>query len=101
MIPELVIGVASREFEAWLISDEAAVRAAASKDFSFPGNPEGLEPRAAKDLLRGLIRSSPRAGEESIVRREIVEKLDLDLVAKRCRSFQNFREDLRNPPPTS
>lgn len=99
VVPELVIGVANKEFEAWLVGDEEAVRECVGEGFSIPGNLEDMERRAAKNKLLGLIRSSSRASEESVVRREIAEQLDLDRTASRCPLFRKFRDDLRNPPP--
>ncbi|TDJ66284.1 MAG: DUF4276 family protein [Planctomycetota bacterium] len=101
VVPELVIGVANKEFEAWLLGDEAAVRECVGEGFSIPGKLENMERRAAKNQLRELIRSSSRAAEESIVRREIAERLDLDLTSKRCPSFRKFRDDLRQVTSTS
>lgn len=101
VVLELVIGVANKEFETWLVADEAAVRECVGEDFSIPGRLERMERRAAKNQLRELIRSSSRSSEESVVRREIAERLDLDLTARRCPSFRKFRDDLRNPAPTS
>lgn len=93
--------MANKEFETWLLGDEAAVRECLGQGFSIPGKLETMERRAAKNRLRELIRSSSRAADESVVRREIAERLDLDLTAWRCPSFRKFRDDLRNVTSTS
>jgi hypothetical protein len=66
-----VVGVAVEEFEAWLISDMDAVRMVLGGDLAEPRSPEKLEPRAAKQLLRGWISASRR--DEPLIRSDIAK----------------------------
>jgi hypothetical protein len=100
LVPALVIGVAVREFEAWLIADEAALRRAVGRH-APTSKPESLPPREAKGFLTGAISASPRREDEFEVRRELARSCDMHVVAQRCRSFQRFRGELRDPSPVS
>lgn len=87
-----VIGVAIQEFEAWLISDDAAVSAGLGSGFPTPAAPESMAPGEAKRLLEACI---ARAGADAQqVRRTIAALADLDRLARRSPAFHLFRTDL-------
>jgi uncharacterized protein DUF4276 len=89
---ETVIGVATQEFEAWLIADDVAVSRAMGATFPTQKNPEEMKPREAKNVLADAI---GRAGSDPrVVRRTIARTCGLDVVSSRCPSFRRLREDL-------
>jgi hypothetical protein len=91
MLP-VVLAVSVREFEAWLIADEAALSAAASLDVPrFPA-PDRMKPGEAKKHLADVC---GRSSEDAhAIRSTIARKCDLDAVCRRCRSFDRFCRDL-------
>ena len=92
--PPAVVAVPIQEFEAWLISDVAALRAVigagdATKD------PEAMGPGEAKTTLESrLAASTTEIRAQRAMKIAIVNTLDLDAVAKRSRSFEQFRKGL-------
>ncbi|HYD41838.1 MAG TPA: DUF4276 family protein [Anaeromyxobacter sp.] len=91
------IGVAVQEFEAWLVSDHAAVQGSLGIEFPATPEPEAMRPREAKRLLDDAIARSGKAAAE--VRNTIAGLLNLTAVANRCRAFKAFRESLRASKP--
>lgn len=89
----VVIAVAVREFESWLVADGQAASQACGKSVSLDGEIERLERRAAKDRLQNWI-ADQNALSDRAARRSIAELADLDVVAKRCPSFATFLKDL-------
>jgi len=87
------IGVAVQEFEAWLVSDQAAVQRSLGAEFAAAPDPEGMRPREAKRLLDDAITRSGKPASQ--VRMALAGLLSLALVAKRCRAFKAFFENLR------
>lgn len=54
------IGVPVQEFEAWLVADEVAVRAACGRTVPKAPGPEGMKPGEAKQLLGQWLASVAR-----------------------------------------
>ncbi|MFP4599349.1 MAG: DUF4276 family protein [Persicimonas sp.] len=95
-----VIAVAVQEFEAWLISDISAVRAALRIDADEPSSPEKMAPREAKQQLTDWITHSERADEDPLrLRSDIAMSCDLEQLANRCDSFRRFLDDLEAALP--
>ncbi|MBI5516443.1 MAG: DUF4276 family protein [Deltaproteobacteria bacterium] len=97
-----VIAVAVEEFEAWLLADEAALRAALDREIPAAPSPEELPPGAAKKKLNALCdggnASSDRKPRRRQVRQTLCEQASLDALARACPSFKAFLEDLRAVP---
>jgi len=74
--------------EAWLLADEDAVQKICGASRLFQ-NPERIED--PKSELRRLLNQRPYTRE---VARHIAEIADVNLVAKRCPSFQKLRDAL-------
>jgi hypothetical protein len=90
--PPVVIGVAVREFESWLITDLQAVRSALDIAIDEPQGREGLEPGEAKKLLDGWIETSGESNRGARVR--IAQELQLEALTRGSRSFRRFQEEL-------
>src|SRR5712692_2475002 len=80
--------VAVPMLEAWLLADENAVQRVCGSSRVFQ-NPERIED--PKSELRRLLNQRPYTRE---VARHIAEIADVNLVAKRCPSFQKLRDAL-------
>lgn len=90
-VPPHLLAVAVREFESWLIADHKALSEVAQTKVEPNDAPDRLDPGQAKEKLRGLL-----AGvDERVGRRQLAERLDLDLVGTRSKSFQRFCNDVR------
>jgi len=97
------IGVAVEKFDAWLLADEMCLcRVLGLPNPAEPmGNPEDLKgTRGAADDAKAKLneylskdRFGPRLFLEQV--RAIVMEMDLELVARRCKSFQDFRKEVR------
>jgi hypothetical protein len=97
------IGVAVEKFESWLLGDEICLcRVLKLPNPPEPmGDPEDLKgKRGAADDAKAKLneylskdRFGPRPFLEQV--RAIATQMDLDLVARRCRSFQQFRDEVR------
>lgn len=89
------VGVAVKEFEAWLVADSQAINqviGSVSKSFQHP---ENLKPGEAKRNLNEWIQSIAHANHKIIdMRRDLATAMDLDLVAELCPSFKRFRQAL-------
>jgi hypothetical protein len=95
-----VIGIAVREFEAWLIADSAA-RAAVLDITLTPPDLEAMKPGQAKELLQSWmaprvsnLSQSERAAHIGHLRRQLAENVDLGRLAS-LRAFSRFQDDLR------
>ena len=89
----VVVGLAKEEFEAWLISDSAAVSCIGPIARTV-ASPENLARREVKQLLSSWIAAADAAGREKQIRRQIASRCDLDAVQRRCRSFEKFAKEL-------
>lgn len=86
----VVVGVAVRELEAWLLADTNAVSEATQRKIAAPPSVESLEPGEAKRRLSHAI-----DGVEMFAKRmKIAQTADLDLLGK-LRAFELFRKALR------
>ena len=81
--------VAVPMLEAWLLADENAVQKECGSSPVFQ-HPERI--KDPKSELRRLLNRRPYTRE---VARRIAEIADVDLIAKRCPSFQKLRDALR------
>ncbi|MXW26861.1 MAG: DUF4276 family protein [Dehalococcoidia bacterium] len=81
--------LAVREYENWLLADAAAfTRDSAFRDrISPPGNPENVED--AKRWL-GARRIDRRSYRPTIDQARLTELVDLQIVRRRCQSFDKF-----------
>ncbi|MGD1856707.1 MAG: DUF4276 family protein [Leptolyngbyaceae cyanobacterium] len=89
------VGVAVKEFEAWLVADSKAINQVIG---SVPKNfqsPENLKPGEAKRSLNEWIQSSIYSiRTNNDIRRDLATAMDLDEVANLCPSFKGFRQAL-------
>lgn len=84
----VALGVAVREFEAWLIADSVCVAAlAGALGVRSPSKVEKMANGAAKDWLHSVI---PKDGTRSSVRMELATGLNLQTVRRECPSFERF-----------
>jgi hypothetical protein len=86
-----VVAVAVREFESWLIADEDAAGEASGTSFDRTPDIEPMEPRKARSIWSGWMAGR----DERAVKRTVACTSSLDLLANRCRAFDDFRSDLR------
>jgi hypothetical protein len=84
---EAVAAVAIQEFEAWLIADPEAVKSVLRRPLSPPKPPERLGRRQAKELLQQWSDDHASKQDPAELRRQLVQHLDLDTVARACSSF--------------
>src|SRR5438094_953071 len=89
-----VIGMAIQEFESWLIADQSALANALGTAPPYPGPPEGLKPREAKNLLTGWCTESGRDRGE--IRRAIASTCDLGELRRLCPAFAELCTALAN-----
>ncbi|MFY0527091.1 DUF4276 family protein [Archangium gephyra] len=87
---EAVAAVAIQEFEAWLIADPEAVKSVLRGPHSPPKPPERLGRRQAKELLQQWCDEHASKQDPPELRRQLVQQLDLDTVARACSSFAEF-----------
>jgi hypothetical protein len=86
-----VVAVAIREFEAWLVADEAVAGKVMEKTFERTKDPETMARGEAKaHWARWVSGRDERAAKLSVAR-----LLDLGGLASRCRAFETFRGELR------
>lgn len=90
-----IVGAATNEFEAWLITDLDAVREVLDATLPAMGRPDELPRGEAKRLLQRWIVSHAGAARVMEVRREIARRVNLETTASRCGSFGSFRRGLR------
>ena len=97
------IGVAVETIEAWLLADEQGLQRA----LALQGTPDAVDAPEQlkgkrgsgshpKDVLRRLLEQDmlgPRSFLAQV--RAIVLELDLGVLARRCRSFRRFRDEVR------
>ncbi len=87
----VVVGVAVRELEAWLLADIAAVGDVTQRKVSAPPNVESLEPGQAKRRL-----ADATDGVDTFAKRlRIAQTADLERLCK-LRAFELFRKALRD-----
>jgi hypothetical protein len=87
---EAVAAVAIQEFEAWLLADGEAVKSVFRKPLSPPKPPERLGRRQAKELLQQWSDEHASKQDPAELRRQLVERCDLDTVAHVCPAFAEF-----------
>ena len=90
-----VIGIAVREFEAWLLGDQNAVRRVIDVHFDPLKSVERMSPREAKECLGNLIGVSEVELGADEIRREIAYSCDLGVLSKECSSFNSFEQKLK------
>lgn len=93
--PLRVVAVAVEEFEAWLIADGAALNVVLRTTVDATPDPEGLPRTVAKRRLREWIERSGRSPEETLVRRELAARIDLETLGVRCGSYRAMEHELR------
>lgn len=93
--PRWVVAIAVQEFEAWLIADQQVLKLLGQPVPDQSPDPENLKRREAKRLLDTWIEKLPDAND---ARRELAQKLDLDVLSRRCPSFARFLADIDNLP---
>jgi hypothetical protein len=87
---QVVVGVAVRELEAWLLADTAAVRTATQRDVAAPPSVEGLEPGEAKRRL-----AVATDGAQTFAKRmAIAQTADLGRLRK-LHAFERFHKRLQ------
>lgn len=85
--PLVVVAVAVREFESWLISDPQACKQLGLSD--PPNAPEGLDPGEAKAWL-----SEQATQDKKATRRDLACTIDLEKATERCPSLQELIQSL-------
>jgi hypothetical protein len=89
----VVVAIAVREFESWLVADARAASDACGRSVSVPEEIEDLPRREAKERLQTWIAAQDQRRDRDI-RCAIAAQCDLDLLAKRCPSFGVLVSDL-------
>ena len=87
-----VIGVAIKEFEAWLIADVKTVRNISGSSIQVDKNPEDLPCRQAKDKLTKCLGSSDNKKQ---LRINIARECNIELLESQCSAFLAFSKDLQ------
>ncbi|MEM9806767.1 MAG: DUF4276 family protein [Cyanobacteria bacterium P01_D01_bin.56] len=89
------VGVAVKEFEAWLIADANALGQVIGKVDNACQLPEKLACQEAKQNLQKWTQDIAYSSRTSIdIRRELASAMNLDTVANLCPSFKAFRQEL-------
>jgi len=94
--PPVCLGVAVQEFEAWLHADQKTVDSVVDQAHGRLPDLESMPPGEAKRILQEWlgIRYPNDPDARSAARKEIAARSDLEEIARRCRSFVDFRRDL-------
>jgi hypothetical protein len=87
-----LLAVAVQEFESWLLAGRETVARASGTSVADPGPVEDLAPREARELLARSIAGCGRTPKQ--VRQAIAAELDIELVRRRCRAFDEFVREL-------
>lgn len=90
-----VIAVAIREFEAWLVADEAVAGKVMGETLARTKDPETMGRGEAKKLWAAWV----SGGNERAAKLSVAGSVDLDRLASRCRAFGTFRAELRRAVP--
>jgi hypothetical protein len=86
-----VVGAAVCEFESWLVADALATSRCFARTLPTTKDPEAMRPREAKELLSQWLGEAVRDGARSqVLRRNLAEICELELVARRCPSFADL-----------
>lgn len=88
-----VAGVATREFESWLITDLNAVRRVLGTSIDAVPRAEDMRPREAKNLLASWM-SGAGDDRHDELRKRLAEEADLNVLRHHSSSFQLFDRDL-------
>jgi hypothetical protein len=91
-----VVGVAVKEFEAWLSADHERLRAVFGAKCDVHERPEELEPRAAKEYLSRTHAASNTNKAIWEVRVALGRDSDLGTLERRCPSFRDFSNELKH-----
>ncbi|MBI5361924.1 MAG: DUF4276 family protein [Planctomycetes bacterium] len=91
----VVLGVAVEEFEAWLITDHAAVNLVLELREDPWVKTESMRPGHAKERLGRLVQASRRGASAPELRLELAKQLDLQRARAASRSFDRFITDLK------
>ncbi len=87
--------VAIKEFESWLIADQAALDTILRPGHPSPAAPEDLGLRVAKQQVNSWCQAVANDRRPLLaVRRELAAALDLETVRKKCPSFDAFCKEL-------
>ena len=91
-----VIGVATKEFEAWLISDHPTIGSVLGNSPPLPTLPERMNSGEAKNVLRewGALFAPQLAPKD--IRLAVARNCDLNELSRRSRSFRSFVHNLRH-----
>jgi hypothetical protein len=92
-----IIAVAVQEFESWMIASVEAVARVVGIALEQPPLSESLARGAAKRIYSDWLARGQDPARARILRCAVAESVDLDAIAKRCRSFERFLQDLRSP----
>jgi len=84
-----------KEFEAWLIADQAAAAKALGYAPDKPPHVETLDRRAAKALLKIWASEAKPPTDEAGIRTTLARTVDLNLLAL-LPAFRTFQDDLRS-----
>jgi hypothetical protein len=94
-----VIAVAVREFEAWLLADESALREVLDGEVETTTAPEEMPRAEAKRRFGELCDAgrgdANRKTHQHDMRHAVCRSADLEAIARRCQSFSAFLDDLR------
>lgn len=93
----LVVGIAVQALEAWLLADESAISRVINERVSAVQNPRRIKYPDRK--LKEITSYHSRGLQYFDLLKRIVEQLNIDLAARRCRSFRRFRQEYNNKFP--
>ena len=89
------MGVAVKEFEAWLIADAEALSNVLGRSKNSPESPEKLTCREAKQRLSTWLNEiATEKRNTQDIRRELASTIDLEVLANTCPSFKAFQQEL-------
>ena len=87
------LGLATPEFEAWLVADHAVLCAALKINIDPPSTPDSMRPGSAKAYLAHLLSQAGfDASQAQTVRRELASNCNLDAL-QRIRGFEELVKD--------
>jgi hypothetical protein len=87
-------GLATPEFEAWLIADHASLCEALNMSFDPPTMPENMAPGVAKAYLADLFtRAGVSDAQRETVRRDLASNCNLETL-RRVRGFEELAKDI-------
>ena len=91
---EGAVGVAVREFESWLLADQAALNHVFGPGKQSPAKIEAMDCRLAKETINSWAAEIAHEGRSALsIRRQLAAAVDLQELGKRCPSFAAFRQE--------